>query len=257
MTVTLVEEAYKMMMDNHAHELKQSPKVYIHSDQGSQYLSTSFKQILSDDNFIQSCSNRGNSQDNAPMESFFARLKTAILSILNLCPDFETAQRLVYGYIETFNNTPQYNLAALSPKEFYIYTTTGVYPLDSYYGVKASELRSLSEVVDKELKEKYEARKAKRLESKKRREERAKLASAYDRCDKDEILVNRCISKFKKTIEISNMQINKYKEILEGIKKGKLFIVNAVDSIKELLRIPSNWRLYPELDYVNQMKAMF
>ena len=87
--------------------------------------------------------------------------------------------------------------------------------------------------------------------------ERAKLVSAYDRCDKDEIMVNRCISKFKKTIEISNIQINKYKEILEGIKKGKLFIINATDSIKELLRIPSNWRLYPELDYVNKMKAMF
>ena len=257
MNVSLVKKAYRMMMDNHAHELKSSPLVYIHSDQGSQYLSTTFKQILSNDNFIQSCSNRGNSQDNAPMESFFARLKTAILSILDLCPDFETAQKLVYGYLNNYNTTPQYNLAALSPKEFYTYITTGVYPLDSYYGVKATELRSLSKIVDEELRAKYEAKKARRLESKKRRDERAKLASAFDRCDKDEIMINRQISKFEKTIKMSNKQIKKFKEILEGIKKGKLFIVNAVDSIKELLRIPSNWRLYPELDYVNQMKAMF
>lgn len=46
-------------------------KVYIHSDQGSQYLSTSFQELLNDDDFIQSMSARGNSYDNAPIESFF------------------------------------------------------------------------------------------------------------------------------------------------------------------------------------------
>ena len=257
MNVSLVKSAYKMMMDNHAHEFKKSPTVYIHSDQGSQYLSTTFKQMLTDDNFIQSCSNRGNSQDNAPMESFFARLKTAILSILDLCPDFDTAHRLVNGYIESFNSTPQYNLAALSPKEYYIYSTTGVYPLDNYYGVKATELRSLSQIIDDELKAKYEAKKAKRLESKKRREEKAMLNCAFDRCYKDEIMIKKQISKLEKNVEISQFQINKYNEILDGIKKGKKFIVNAIDSVKELLRKPSNWKLYPELDYVNKMKAMF
>lgn len=81
MSTILVEEAYKMMMIQHEKELKKT-NVYIHSDQGSQYLSTDFQQLLNDDRFIQSMSARGNSQDNAPMESFFGRMKTEIIDII-------------------------------------------------------------------------------------------------------------------------------------------------------------------------------
>lgn len=69
MTVSLVKSAYDVMMENHGHELRGAACV-IHSDQGSQYLSTTFQRLLSDDGFLQSVSDRGNSQDNAPMESF-------------------------------------------------------------------------------------------------------------------------------------------------------------------------------------------
>ena len=59
MGVTLVKEAYDCMMREHGSELHE-PGILIHHDQGSQYLSTTFRQILSDDGFIQSCSRRGN-----------------------------------------------------------------------------------------------------------------------------------------------------------------------------------------------------
>ena len=69
MSTELVKEAYSMMMVGHVDELR-GTKVVIHSDQGSQYTATTFKQLLEDDGFVQSMSERGNSQDNAPLESF-------------------------------------------------------------------------------------------------------------------------------------------------------------------------------------------
>ena len=71
MTVDLVKNAYDCMLEEHGDELNRKVSVYVHSDQGSQYLSTTFKELLEDDGFVQSVSARGNSLDNAPMESFF------------------------------------------------------------------------------------------------------------------------------------------------------------------------------------------
>ena len=71
MDVALIQEAFNNMMDDHKSEFPKDMEVYCHSDQGSQYLSTTFKQLLNENDFIQSMSRRGNSQDNAPMESFF------------------------------------------------------------------------------------------------------------------------------------------------------------------------------------------
>ena len=120
MDVSLVKEAYNQMNKNHGKELKKSPQVYIHSDQGSQYLSTDFKRIISDDEFIQSVSARGNSQDNAPMESFFGRMKTEALDIIALSPDYETATRIINGYMHKYNEERyQYSLAGLTPNEYY------------------------------------------------------------------------------------------------------------------------------------------
>ena len=70
MTTAIAQEAYDRMMESHGDELR-GTKVLIHSDQGSQYTSTTFKQLLSDEGFLQSMSERGNSQNNAPIESFW------------------------------------------------------------------------------------------------------------------------------------------------------------------------------------------
>ena len=141
MTVSLVKSAYDVMMENHEHELRGAACV-IHSDQGSQYLSTTFQRLLSDDGFLQSVSDRGNSQDNAPMESFFGRLKCELLDLVALCPDASTVSRMISGYIDAYNHQHyQYALAGLTPSEYYTYVTTGIYPVDNYYGIKATELK--------------------------------------------------------------------------------------------------------------------
>ena len=60
MKVKLIRNAYDQMINKHGNEFKESG-VYIHSDQGSQYLSTTFTQLLEEDGFVQSVSARGNS----------------------------------------------------------------------------------------------------------------------------------------------------------------------------------------------------
>ena len=114
MSTSLVREAYEDMLKKHSDSLRQS-SVYIHHDQGSQYLSTSFQQLLNDGGFIQSVSARGNSQDNSPMESFFGHLKRDILDLVARCCDFETARRVIDGYISDYNEKfYQYSLAGLT-----------------------------------------------------------------------------------------------------------------------------------------------
>jgi transposase InsO family protein len=47
-----------------------------HSDQGSQYTSEQFQQLMADSGIVCSMSRFGNVWDNAAMESFFSSLKT-------------------------------------------------------------------------------------------------------------------------------------------------------------------------------------
>lgn len=51
----------------------------IHSDQGSQYSATNFKDLVARHKAVQSMSRRGNCYDNAHAESFWSRLKTELL----------------------------------------------------------------------------------------------------------------------------------------------------------------------------------
>jgi putative transposase len=62
---------------NRAVELRgANPRLMFHSDQGSQYASRKFRQILWRHRIQQSMSRRGNCWDNAPMERLFRSLKT-------------------------------------------------------------------------------------------------------------------------------------------------------------------------------------
>ena len=60
-----------------AYESRGEPQgVMFHSDQGCQYTSLSFRQLLWKYQINQSISRRGNCWDNSPMERFFRSLKT-------------------------------------------------------------------------------------------------------------------------------------------------------------------------------------
>jgi putative transposase len=90
-----------------------------HSDQGSQYASTSFQTTLTHYGITQSMSGKGNCYDNAVVESFFATLKTEEVNDAS----YETrqqAQTSIFSYIEGFYNPKRRHstLNYLSPHDF-------------------------------------------------------------------------------------------------------------------------------------------
>ena len=80
---------------------------------------------------------------------------------------------LVSGYLTAYNSEHyQYDLVGLTPQEFYQYATTGIYPLDNYFGVPASVMMTGSDL--KKVRRRYadEEAEARRIASKKRQEEK-------------------------------------------------------------------------------------
>ena len=170
MDISLVREAYEMMMNLHGDELQAVKQkglaVLIHSDQGSQYLSTTFRRLLSDDKFVQSCSRRGNSQDNAPCESFFQKLKYIVRDPMFLCVSYEKCSEVVKGYIHHYNsNAVQTCLGGLTPENFYKYAVTGIYPFSDYFGVKP-DITKTEDILKKQLQQRLEQQAKKALKKK-------------------------------------------------------------------------------------------
>lgn len=259
MKLDLVQGAYDMMMEKHGNELR-GAKALIHSDQGSQYTSTTFKQLLSDEDFVQSMSERGNSQDNAPMESFFGRMKERVLNLIALCPDFQTARRLINGYMEQYNSKDyQYSLAGLTPNEFYLYTQTGIYPLDEYYGIKSSELDEQKKLIDARIasarKRNEEERAAYR--EKREREQRILSHTPEDVVKQDRRLLERKLAAQEHIKERAEERIAAIKKIKEKTDIALEFIKKASANVLVELRNPMKWRDYPELDYVFDMNGMY
>ena len=90
----------------------------VHSDQGTQYTSYKYHDMLPKVGAQISMSRRGNCYDNASMESFFSHLKTEGLYPYDI-RSVEEAQRRIDEYIHFYNNCrPQRKLNKLSPVEF-------------------------------------------------------------------------------------------------------------------------------------------
>ena len=105
----------------------------VHSDQGCHYTSYAFIQKLKDEKFVQSMSRRGNCWDNAPQESFFGHMKDEIREEVAGYIAFEDVVAKVDDWIDYYNNDRyQWDLLKLSPKEYYQYLQTGIYPLPIY-----------------------------------------------------------------------------------------------------------------------------
>lgn len=90
-----------------------------HSDQGSQYTSDDFQQLLKSQNITCSMSRRGECWDNAAMESFFSTLKTE-RCMRTVYRTREEARADVFDYIERFYNPfrKHSKLNYLSPVQF-------------------------------------------------------------------------------------------------------------------------------------------
>lgn len=90
-----------------------------HSDRGRQYASRDYRQLLKKAKIAQSMSRSGNSYDNAPMESFFSRLKNEWTHHRPYRTRTE-ARRDIFEYIEVFYNRQRLHsaLGYRSPAEF-------------------------------------------------------------------------------------------------------------------------------------------
>lgn len=79
------------------------PGLIHHSDRGSQYAATAYRQILAAHGIQPSMSRKGNCWDNAPMESFFGTLKTELV-YRTVYPTHPAARRDLFAYIEGYYN---------------------------------------------------------------------------------------------------------------------------------------------------------
>ena len=117
------------LIEKHGVSLK--AETLINSDQGCHYTSYSFIQLIKDKGLRQSMSHRGNCWDNAPQESFFGHMKDHIMRKIASCAEFSQVQLIVDDYMDYYNKDRyQWDLAKLSPDEFYQFVTTKVYPID-------------------------------------------------------------------------------------------------------------------------------
>jgi len=129
--VDFVLETVNILMENHGPSL--DCETLIHSDQGCHYTSRKFRQIVMDSQLRQSMSRRGNCWDNAPQESFFGHMKDEIGGKIAGCESFGEAKAVIDDYMDYYNNDRgQWQLAKLTPNEYYNYCITGIYPLISY-----------------------------------------------------------------------------------------------------------------------------
>ena len=88
-----------------------------HSDQGALYLNDYFQEKIKEKNLIQSMSKRGNSQDNASMESLFGHFKDEC--DYSNCSCLDEVRSKVEHYIDYYNNRrPQWNRNKMTPVEY-------------------------------------------------------------------------------------------------------------------------------------------
>ena len=75
-------------------------------------------------------SRKGNCWDNAPQESLFGHMKDEIRDAVSCCCSFGSVQEIIDDQMDYYNNDRyQWDLLKLSPREYYGYLTTGIYPL--------------------------------------------------------------------------------------------------------------------------------
>ena len=90
----------------------------VHSDQGSQYTATRFRDFLTQHGAAQSMSRRANCYDNAQAESFWSRLKTELLDGGSF-PGLEEARLELAHYIAYYNDERRHSaLGYRSPNHF-------------------------------------------------------------------------------------------------------------------------------------------
>lgn len=106
------------MLNQAFSKLPKGAKPILHSDQGWQYQMPSYQRALRERGIIQSMSRKGNCLDNAPMESFFGRLKTECFHGRTFAT-IEAVKQTIIEYIRYYNEKRiQLKLKGLSPIQY-------------------------------------------------------------------------------------------------------------------------------------------
>ena len=136
--VDFVLETVEKLIRDHGIEL--TKETLIHSDQGCHYTSASFIRLVNDKELRQSMSRKGNCWDNAPQESFFGHMKDEI--DVRGCKKYRDVKAIVDDWMDYYNTERyQWQLAKLSPNEYYRYITTGIYPLRGIINERETECK--------------------------------------------------------------------------------------------------------------------
>ena len=115
MTSRLVVDALEMAVGRRT----PGEELLAHSDRGSQYASDHYQRVLAGEGITCSMSRKGDCWDNAPMESFFARLKKELVHREEYATR-EQAKASIFEYIEVFYNRVRRHssLGFVAPAEF-------------------------------------------------------------------------------------------------------------------------------------------
>ena len=126
--VDFVLETVTQLIQNHGDSLREN--AMIHSDQGCHYTSIRFRELLENTELRQSMSRKGNCWDNAPQESFFGHMKEELNIKAQKWEVYEDVLPTIDDWMDYYNNDRyQRRLKKMSPNEYYIYITTGKYPV--------------------------------------------------------------------------------------------------------------------------------
>jgi transposase InsO family protein len=111
----LVTAALRMALS----QRQRSKNLILHSDQGRQFASATYRLVLSQHGLTASMSRKGNCYDNAFVESFFSTLKYELVYHQRF-QSLAQARSAIFDYIEAFYNRRRLHssLAYLSPAIF-------------------------------------------------------------------------------------------------------------------------------------------
>ena len=197
------------------------------------------------------------------------------MDLVALCTTYESASKLVMNYLDDYNNKHyRYELAGLTPAEYYIYVTTGIYPCDDYYGAGPEEMMTVSKLVEQrlEIAAAKEAKRRERRAAKKAHIDDGEIhGTAMGRVAGDKQIVIRLIGRYegvkteanawieKNREEISSAQeaIDDLKSILVHIEKAEQFMKTLDPTALQALKCAENWSEYPELDYRYEMTGLY
>ena len=116
MTESLIENALSMAFERR----DTKPGIIVHSDRGVQYRSQRYIDRLHQEGCRISMSRKGNCWDNAPMESFYSRLKVELIYAKKNYQSIDEARSGIFSYIEVFYNRKRRHSAndGVSPAAF-------------------------------------------------------------------------------------------------------------------------------------------